>query len=857
LKTPVHHGGNLRQLARGAGRPAGAILDFSANLNPLGPPDWLYSLIKTHLPDIAHYPDPDCSELVRVIAERYRVDPGQVVVGNGSAELLTFLPKVLGGKRVVIPEPAYGDYRTAVELAGQEVEPLILSPDDAFALDFAKLETRLRDGADRVILGRPNNPTGSVCSGPALRSLARAFPSAIIVVDEAFADFIDESDSLSQKRPANAVLLRSLTKFYAIPGLRLGFALLEPSLAGELRKRLPPWSVNALAQAVGVAALSDPGSYARLTRELVERERAWLLEQLTHIGEITVFPSEANFLLARVNRSHLDAVALARRLLSRGIAIRVCDDFVGLDRSYFRVAVRTREHNQALCAALRECTGHRAAVPARPPLALMFQGTGSGAGKSILTAAFCRILLEDGYRVAPFKSQNMSLNSFVTRDGCEIGRAQALQAQAARLEPDARMNPVLMKPAGDTRAQIIVWGKPVGTMSVEEYINYKPVAFARALEAYRSLASENQVMVLEGAGSPAEVNLKAHDIVNMEMARQAGARVVVVGDIERGGVFAAFTGTLDALYDWERERVSGFIVNRFRGRAELLGDALTWTRLATGRPVFGVVPWLRDLGLPEEDSLDLPRGSSGPLRSDAVSVAVVSFPYLSNFTDFDAFRGEPDVRLEFVDRPELVDHPDVLILPGSKNVFSDMAFLRDRGWVQTIARLVAEGHSEIAGICGGFQMLGTSLSDPHGLEAGQTEVMGLGLLPIRTTLHPEKTLIRSQARHVSSRLLVEGYQIHHGRTSLEGARPAVERDDGEVIGVASGRGPIWGTYLHGIFDNDEFRRWFIDELRSRRGWTRLGRVQSRYDVDAALKRLADAVRASVDVAAIYREIGLS
>jgi adenosylcobyric acid synthase len=850
------HGGNLRDLARRAGRGAQEILDFSANLNPLGPPEWLRSVVNAHLAEVACYPDPESTDLVEAIAMRFGVTSAEVTVGNGSAELLAFLPLVLDARRAIIPVPAYVDYRAAASDAGLTVETVPMVPERGFQLDLEELEQRLRAG-DIVLIGRPNNPTGRSCDAADLRELAGRRSKVTFLVDEAFADFVEDFDSLAIDRPANVVLLRSFTKFYDIPGLRLGCVLADPVTSSHLRQRLPPWSVNSLAQAVGVEVLQDRSDYVRRTRALVAEERRWLLAELTALDGMVVFPGEASFLLVRIDRPGIDAAELAHRTLQQGVAIRACGDYDGLDARYFRVAVRAREDNIILCRALQAALGHRVpTLPRRKP-ALMFQGTSSGVGKSLLTAAFCRILLEDGHRVAPFKAQNMSLNSSVTRDGGEIGRAQALQALASRLEPDVRMNPILLKPSSDTGAQVMLMGKPVGNMNVEEYMRYKPAAFAQALAAYSSLAEESDVMVLEGAGSPAEVNLKHHDIVNMQMARQADARVVIVGDIDRGGVFAALAGTMDALAEWERRMVSGFVVNRFRGRAALLADALTWTSRATGRPVFGVVPFLHDHGLPEEDSLGHVRGNPTERRSaDGVQVVVVHLPHLSNFTDFDALGVEPGVQVRFVREPDAAREVDLLVLPGSKNVASDLEFLRRSGWDRLVAGLAASGTAHVAGICGGLQMLGERVLDPHGIESAASSVPGLGLLPIVTTLEREKTLRRSRAVHLRSGLTACGYEIHHGRSDLTSAAALIRRDDGEVIGVEADSSGIWGTYLHGIFDADELRRWLVDGLRQHRGLAPLGGALSRYDLEVNLQRLADAVRASVDVAAIYKEMRL-
>jgi len=489
--------------------------------------------------------------------------------------------------------------------------------------------------------------------------------------------------------------------------------------------------------------------------------------------------------------------------------------------------------------------------------ALMFQGTCSNAGKSILTAAMCRILLQDGLAVAPFKAQNMSLNSYVTHGGEEMGRAQVVQAQAARLDPDVRMNPVLLKPSSDTGSQVIVMGRPVANMSVTDYFNYKPEAFARVQEAYDSLAAEHQVIVMEGAGSPAEVNLKHHDIVNMPMARYARAKVLLVGDIDRGGVFASFVGTMEILDQWERDLLAGFVVNRFRGQKSLLDDALRYMTEKTGRPVLGVVDYLADLGLPEEDSVSFKNGFFDQQcrgRTD-VDLALIDLPHISNFTDFEPFLAEPDVRIRLVKKAADLGRPQAILLPGSKNVVADLRYLQENGLAEAIGALAGQG-VEVVGICGGFQIMGSTIADPHRIESAGDNVAGLALLDIVTTLAPEKTLTLKSGRHLPSGCQVRGYEIHHG-LSVGSGLPLLELAADEQAGVVTDDGLLWGSYLHGIFDSDPFRRWFIDRLRVRHGLAPLGRVQACYDLEPAFDRLAAAVRQQMDMAKIYALLGLS
>jgi cobyric acid synthase CobQ len=486
----------------------------------------------------------------------------------------------------------------------------------------------------------------------------------------------------------------------------------------------------------------------------------------------------------------------------------------------------------------------------------MFQGTCSNAGKSILTAALCRIFLQDGLSVAPFKAQNMSLNSFVTRHGEEMGRAQVVQAQAARLDPDVRMNPVLLKPSSDTGSQVIVMGKPVANMSVGDYLRYKPEVFGQVHKAYDSLASEHQVMVLEGAGSPAEVNLKHHDIVNMPMARYADAKVLLVGDIDRGGIFASFVGTMEILDEWERDLLAGFVVNRFRGQKSLLDDALTYMEEKTGKPVLGVIDYLQNLGLPEEDSVSFKAGLFDSHYSEdaELDLVLIDLPHISNFTDFEPFIAEPDVNIRLVRTAEELGNPHAILLPGSKNVMVDSRFLHESGLAGEIVNKAGQD-VPVVGICGGFQLLGKTIADPHHIESQGETAEGLCLLPFDTVLEQEKTLTLKTGTHRASGCAIRGYEIHHG-ISTGADESLLQFSTGGDAGVCSANGQVWGSYLHGIFDSDPFRRWFINGIRQKQGLAPLEQVQAGYDLEPAFDRLADAVRDQLDMAQIYTILGL-
>lgn len=848
------HGGDVRGLARSLGVDPGDILDFSASINPLGPPDWLRNVLSANVSDLVHYPDPHCREFREAAAARYKVPAARLTAGNGVSELLTALARAVPQRRAVVPVPSYADYRKACERAGLTVTLLPLRADRDFALDPTDLDALLAEPAV-VFLGRPNNPTGLDVPAGVVLDLARSHPDCLFVADEAFGGFVEGFESLIRQARGNVAVLISLTKLYAIPGLRLGLLAASEDLCRATAGHQPDWSVNSLAQAVGVAAMRDR-AFARRSRAAATRLRRALVRDLAALPGLTVLPGQANYLLCRLDRP--EAAKVAAFLHADRIAVRLCANFPGLDDRYFRVAVRSGEDNARLARALARvlAPGARPVRARRATPALMVQGTSSNAGKSVLAAALCRILRQDGVRVAPFKAQNMSLNSFVTAWGEEMGRAQVLQAQAAGLAPQARMNPVLLKPNSDTGSQVIVMGRPVGTMRVAEYLAYKPRAFRAARTAYDSLARDFQAVILEGAGSPAEVNLKAHDLVNMAMARHARAKVLLVGDIDRGGVFAALAGTMALLSESERALVGGYVLNRFRGDPRLLDPALECMLSLTGRKVLGVVPEIRDLGLPEEDSVSFKAGGLPGRAGRDLDIAVIDLAHISNFTDFDALAAEPDVSLRVVRAGRDLGRPDALVLPGSKNTLADLAALREHGLDTAIRALAQARAAEVVGVCAGYQMLGRTLRDPLGLESDRALEPGLDLLPLDTELEGGKTLRQTRAVHQPTGLALAGYEIHHGTTGPvePGLPPLITGLDGRPLGYGE-PGRVWGSYLHGVFDAPEFRRWWLDALRARKGLPPLADRPGQ-DLDAALDRLADVVRASLDMGAVYALLGL-
>jgi adenosylcobyric acid synthase len=499
---------------------------------------------------------------------------------------------------------------------------------------------------------------------------------------------------------------------------------------------------------------------------------------------------------------------------------------------------------------------------------LMIQGTASSVGKSLLVAGLCRLFHRAGLRVAPFKSQNMALNSAVTPDGLEIGRAQAVQADAAGIAATVDMNPILLKPEAERRSQVVVLGKPTGSMTAAEYHAYKPQLSQVIAASLARLRAEHDLVVIEGAGSPAEINLKSHEIVNMHVARLADAPVLLVGDIDRGGVFAAFVGTLELLEPDERARIAAFVVNKFRGDVALLEPGLRMLTERTGKPVLGVVPYLANLRIADEDSVSLDhRAARRRPPPGELDIAVVRLPRIANHDDVEPLEHEPGVTVRFVDHPGDLTGADLVILPGSKNTTADLAWLRSRGLADAITMRAASGEP-VLGLCGGCQMLGEAIEDPDGVEASEPRVTGLGVLPLVTRFHRDKRTTQVVARVAAPSFLtggalptepVTGYEIHMG--AVEPTRPgprafALDTRNGRSAGASDGAvaagGAVVGTMLHGLFENDALRARTLAALRDRRGLptpadrTRIPTRQAEYD------RLEAAVRASLDPELLWR-----
>lgn len=502
-----------------------------------------------------------------------------------------------------------------------------------------------------------------------------------------------------------------------------------------------------------------------------------------------------------------------------------------------------------------------------PGKVLMVQGSMSSVGKSLLVAALCRICAQDGWHVAPFKAQNMALNSYATSDGREVGRAQAMQAAAAGVEVTVEMNPVLLKPEADSQSQVVVLGRPWARLKARDYSRRKRELWQVVTGALDTLRAQYDLVIIEGAGSAAEINLKRGDIVNMAVAQYAAAPVLLMGDIDRGGIFAQLLGTLLLLEEHERRLVRGLVVNKFRGDASLFAEGVDILEQRGGVPVLGVVPFVRDLGIADEDSVALDEMQTALPACGSLTIAVIRLPHISNFDDFDPLRAEPGVTVRFVDQPADLHGANLLILPGTKTTVADLRWLHVRGLADECV-VLAQAGTPVLGICGGYQMLGRAIYDPEGRESNVPEVAGLGLLPVVTHFSAEKQTIRAGGQVVAnaglfagaSDLPCNGYEIHMGRTVLldgalrllhitrRGGQPASDTD-----GATSADGRVAGTYLHGLFDNDALRHALLANLAAQRGSIRKA-APMRFDREAQYDRLAAAVRAHLDMARLSQII---
>lgn len=911
------HGGDPAAVARSLGLKGVPEIqyDFSVNINPLGmPPAVERALLSADEAIYSNYPETYAESAVSALAKAHGVKPESLLAGNGSTEIFFWIIQTLRPEKAGCIAPSYSGYADICSAAGIDFEYTGKAlPENNFRINPDMISV---SDAEFMFIGTPNNPTGLTVRRDDILRIAASMPQKYFVVDESFIDFLPNAKSCSlitDKLPDNVIVVKSLTKFFAIAGLRLGMVCGSLKTIGKIAKIRLPWSVNALSQMIAPLLYSDE-KYILQSRKLIGELRREFSSKLAKLTQIKIFPSEANFLLCRLENSEFTLGFLQGKLLKRGILIRSCRDIEGLGDKYFRLAVRSREENEFLICNLHKVFNQSVSKSALstqhskiPKTSrgtslqseifnlkskifspLMIVGTASGSGKSLIVSALCRYFARRGIRVAPFKAQNMSLNSFVTKEGGEMGRAQVVQAKAAKLEPHTDMNPVLLKPTGDAGSQLIVNGRPVCNVNSREYYDEKCDVRRKALDAYDRLAAKYNLIIIEGAGSPAEINLQDKDFVNMAMAEYAGAKTILVADIDPGGVFASIYGTVKLIPSRYRKLICGVIINKFRGDASLLDDGIREIEKLTGVPVLGVIPYLKDLRIEEEDSLGLGIGNSkfeigdfncqlptvnsqvSTVNCQLLDIAVIRLPRISNYTDFLPFETVPGVNLRYVFDPQRLGRPDLIILPGTKNTRADMEFLRETGFDQKLRDAVKNG-IPLFGICGGYQMLGESISDFDGVEGRAGEEAGLSLLPLKTVLEMEKKL--SLVSGISNKILsfakhgtpFHGYEIHVGRTvSTVGMQSAPltitkrqEETCEEPAGAISEDGLVFGCYVHGIFDEKKMRDQLLKWLCGRKGIDSEALTEvEMYNSETVFEKLADILEEYIDMKTVERWLGV-
>lgn len=793
-------------------------------------------------------------------------------MANGGSEAIAVVAADLGRGRVVSPE-------------------------------FSLYERYLRELAVDAPLFRsnPNNPTGALAGDGDVAE----------VWDEAFYQLATGRWTRGDAE-RGSIVVGSLTKLLSCPGLRAGYVICpDPEVAARLAARLPQWSLNGIAAAAlpDLLATCDLAGWSAGIGRLRQR-----LASLLQSSGLSPQRSDANFVLAGLPAELAGAgnggARLRAALALEGVVVRDCASFGLPDK--VRLAVPGEEGLERLARALPRAlqravgsaggglgsaggaptstsTGSGPAVTAAHGPhgtgarsssggAIMICGTSSDAGKTVITAGLCRALVRRGLSVAPFKGQNMSLNSYVTEQGEEISRAQAFQAAAARTEPEAAMNPVLLKPSSSVESQVVVLGKAQVTMRARAYLDWRKELLPVVLRSLADLRSRFDVVVAEGAGSPAEINLGGSDLANLGLAASASVPAVLVGDIDRGGVFASLYGTLELLEEGRREMVGGFAINKLRGDASLLDPGIAELERLTGVPSLGVVPYLEGLYVDAEDSLSLGRWprQRGP---GVLDVAVIGLPRISNFTDVDALALEPSVSVRLVTSPEELGAPDLVVLPGTKATLSDLEWLKGSG----LSKMIARAHTSrttVIGICGGYQMLGVSVHDDVESPRRPVSAEGLGLLEVTTSFEVDKVTRRVRGRALGEE--VDGYEVHHGRTTrlpgtagwveLRAARPGAI--DGAIDGAVAMDGLVLGTSMHGLFESDGFRWRFLEGVAARRnkrippanareagngngnGTAGAGRWSFAAAREAQIDLLADAVEQHLDMEAIMRLIEL-
>ncbi len=936
------HGGNLNAILKRLGlkKAPDVKADFSVNINPAGSPlNVGRTLISVNDKLYSDYPEIYAETALRSLAKAHNLSSESVIIGSGSTEIFSMIIQALKPAKIAWIAPSYSGYSEICSSHGVTAAPAFCAQAESnFKINIRQLAS---SDADMFFLCTPNNPTGAVIGKEKILNFASERKNSVFVVDESFIDFLPNAETkslFSENLPTNIIVVKSLTKFFSLAGVRLGMLYANPSTVAKIAKARLPWSVNAIAQKIAPLLYSDKIYVADTRRNICELRKS-LSADLANFPALKIYPSHANFLLCELRKGKMNADMLQAELLKRGILIRSCSNWKGLGPNFFRLAVLDHASNNLLISELtsmfdsargrgQEVSGNRQQAlgnskgkignkklaignqqlttddrrPATSHSPIMVVGTGSGSGKSLLVSALCRYFVRKKLRVAPFKAQNMSLNSFVTKEGGEMGRAQVVQAQAAKIEPHTDMNPVLLKPTGDAGSQLIVNGKATCNVTAKSYYAEKCGLRNDAFKAFDRLSAKYDLIILEGAGSPAEINLQDKDFVNMAMAEHAKAKTILVADIDKGGVFASIYGTIALIPPKQRKLITGVVINKFRGDVTLLKSGIEEIETLTGIPVLGVLPFIKDLRIEEEDSLGLEsrrkktvasrqssvvsgqkENKSATFQSNDLSpatddrrpttddrqlkleISVVRLPRISNYTDFLTFETLDNIEVTYVENPKDLGTPDIIFIPGTKNTCSDMKFLRESGFERKIKEAV-QAETPVFGICGGYQMLGEKISDPYGVEGKPGAIPGLSLLPVETVLEKEKELsqvsglVRISMPFASSGTPFTGYEIHMGKTipsrrnskSAKSAVLKINRKLGREFsgsdGTASSDGLIFGTYIHGIFDRKEMRDSLLKWLCSRKGINPDEIIQSEAnDSEESFEKLADMVEKHLDL----------
>lgn len=799
-----NHGDVVLGLERHLGLPPRSMLDLSASMNPVAPD--VTSLYLESVNSLSSYPDETHATLA--LAQVLNVDDGQLVLCNGGSEAISLVAGL--GRSGYVVEPEFSLYSRHI--------------------------SNYRDGTDWWA-SNPNNPIGRLLDQSQRPE----------VVDEAFYQ-IATGTWTRRDFEHGSYVIGSLTKLFALPGLRLGY-IVAPSIAKaiELKKLQPQWAVNALA--LGML----PTLLQLIDLSQVQSQVASLRNDLNDIlirYGAKPEDSDANYIFIA------DGLDIFDRFLSNKIVARDTSSF-GLTRG-IRIAVPSITGLERVEAALFPSSAKKRS---RYQGSLMVVGTTSDSGKSTIVTALCRILSDRGVAVAPFKAQNMSLNSAVTASGHEIGRAQARQAAAARIDPRVEMNPLLLKPTSQMTTQVVLMGKPIYEITAKEFQSKKTDFLDVIVAAYKELASSCDVVLLEGAGSPAEINLLANDVVNLKLANTLGAKAVLVGDIDRGGVFASLYGTVKILPSDLSNLIQGFIINKIRGDRGILESGLRQLESLTGRKVFGVLPYLERAFIDGEDSLSFFEFGRYQANDDGVlDIAVIAVPHISNFTDFDPLLLERKCSVRIVRTPGALGDPDLIILPGSKSTVEDLNWLHSSELSQAISKSVSNG-SFLLGICAGFQMLGVSIEDDVESRCGR--LSGLGFLEVSTKFENSKvTRLRKGFSGFFNGIQCQGYQIHHGRVSGTSERHlfelASEFDSGlnETEGAVDSSGRIFGSSLHGMFDSDSFRAEFLGYVALARSKIFESVISFEKYREDEIDYLADVVSQNLDVDQLLRSTSI-